>query len=652
MAIENVLMMNVVGKITDVDAFAKDMFLYQDIQIVDTMSEIDAGRFTLPVCEENLDELLGFARLKSGEDVADEKPFVDMVKKLSTLYDDKLEFNMEQLKSLDLNLSSVLEQEKQYEEFINTECMALEPNRARIAEIEKSITAYSYLKDLDVPMTDLDGLKYFSYVLGSVSKDNAARLKSIYNTVTSIVFHVGNNESEEVFLIISPKDLEVETRRILKALGFKTVEGLDQKYTKVPNDILTDLSLERIKLEKQIELCESKIQDYCHDNRREAENLFNVLTLYANINIMKRHMAFSEDNFYFSGWIPKKDKAKLEGIAKKYPGMIVMFSEANKSNKPPTKMKNNWVFKPFEALVKMYGVPAYNELDPTPFLSVTYLFCFGFMFGDVGQGLVLLLGGIIAGKKGMDLGNVLSRMAISSIIFGFIYGSIFGNETLLPTLWVRPFSSINTILITAVIVGVAMLLCGYIYSIINKLHSGDIKEGWFGPSGVAGLVLYITLLVCVLGTLTIGAGAVMPLYIVAAVLVVLVLFREPIANTIRHRKLYDSTAGDYYVEAGFGLFEMLLGMLSNTLSFIRVGAFALTHVGLFMAFETLAEMVGGGFGGIVVLILGNILIIVLEGLIDFIQCLRLQFYELFSKYYTGDGEEFIPLNTEIQNETI
>ncbi|MGL6293252.1 V-type ATPase 116kDa subunit family protein, partial [Eubacterium aggregans] len=249
-------------------------------------------------------------------------------------------------------------------------------------------------------------------------------------------------------------------------------------------------------------------------------------------------------------------------------------------------------------------------------------------------------------------GNVLSRMAISSIIFGFIYGSIFGNETLLPTLWVRPFSSINTILITAVIVGVAMILCGYIYSIINKLRSGDIKEGWFGPSGVAGLVLYITLLVCVLWILTIGACSVMPLYVVAAVLVVLVLFREPIANTIRHRKLYDSTAGDYYVEAGFGLFEMLLGMLSNTLSFIRVGAFALTHVGLFMSFETLAEMVGGGFGGIVVLILGNILIIVLEGLIDFIQCLRLQFYELFSKYYTGDGEEFVPLNTEIQNETI
>lgn len=246
-------------------------------------------------------------------------------------------------------------------------------------------------------------------------------------------------------------------------------------------------------------------------------------------------------------------------------------------------------------------------------------------------------------------------MAVSSIVFGFIYGSVFGNETLLPTLWVRPFSSINTILITAVVVGVAMLLCAYAYSIINKLRNHDIKEGWFGPSGVAGLVLYLTLLCCVLcalGYIPGGQPFAMPLGIAAVVLVFLVLFREPIANAIRHRKLYDTTAGDYYVEAGFGLFEMLLGMLSNTLSFIRVGAFALTHVGLFMAFETLATMVGGGFGGIIVLFLGNVLIIVLEGLIDFIQCLRLQFYELFSKYYTGDGVEFIPLNSEIHNGTV
>lgn len=312
------------------------------------------------------------------------------------------------------------------------------------------------------------------------------------------------------------------------------------------------------------------------------------------------------------------------------------------------------MFRPFESLVKMYGVPAYNELDPTPFLSITYLFCFGFMFGDVGQGLVLLLAGMILGRKGVQLGRVLTRMACSSIVFGFIYGSVFGNEKLLPAIWVKPFDSINTMLITAVVLGVLMLLVAYVYSIINKLRQHDIKEGVFGKNGIAGLVLYMSLLLCALSAAGIIPGwqpAVPFLAVLCVVLAVLVLLREPIVNAMHKRKLYDTSAGDYYVESGFELFEMLMAMFSNTLSFIRVGAFALTHVGLFMAFETLAEMVGGGFGGILVLIIGNIVVIVLEGLIDFIQCLRLQFYELFSKYYKGDGEEFVSVTSEL-NQTV
>lgn len=655
MAIENVVMMNVVGKNKYLDSFAKDIFFYKDIQLVDAMDEIDSGRFTLPISKDNIDELLGFTKLSSGGEIVDEKEYVNKVKVLSQMYNGELHLDMERLSTLDVDLQDVLEKEQFFENFTREECGDLEELHQKIHEIEVSINAYNYLKDIDIPMSEIDKMNYFSYSLGSISKDNAARLKSIYNTVTSIVFHVGNNENEEVFLIISPTEFQVETNRILKALGFKTIEGLDSKYTKVPNDILTDLHLERVKLEKKINDYNEKLDDFCKNHKDEAMNAYNVLTLYANINIMKKYMAFSKENFYFSGWVPKKDKERLQTLAQKYPGMIVLFSENDGTTKPPTKLKNNWVFKPFESLVKMYGVPAHNELDPTPFLSVTYLFCFGYMFGDVGQGIVLLLAGLILGKRGIELGHVLTRMSCSSIIFGFIYGSVFGNEKILPTLWVRPFSSINTILLTAIVCGVAMLLCAYIFSIINKLKIGDIKEGLFGPSGIAGLVLYLALLACVLCTLNYIPGGkpfALPLGILAIILVFFVLFREPIANTIKHRDLYDTTAGDYYVEAGFGLFEMLLGMLSNTLSFIRVGAFALTHVGLFMAFETLATMVGGGFGGIIVLFIGNILIIVLEGLIDFIQCLRLQFYELFSKYYTGDGHEFTPLMTEIKKELL
>lgn len=653
MAIENVMMMNVVGKINYVDRFAKDIFLFNDIQIVDAMNEIDTGRFTLPVCEENIGELLGFAQLVPGENMVDEKIFVQKVQKLNELYDNKLTLDTKALSKKEYDLGEILEKADRFQNYLDTEFENLGKAREELKRVNTSIEAYEYIKNIDVKMEDLNNMEYFTYTIGSVSKDNAARLKSIYNTVTSIVFHVGDtSQNEEVFMIISPKDFEVETNRILKALNFKLVEGYDDAYIKAPSDILADLGLEKVKLEKTISENETLLEKHRNENKVEAEEVFNVLTLYANLNIIKKYMAFSEENFYFSGWVSKKDRAALEKIAAQYDNMIVMFTDPDAANKPPTKMKNNWVFRPFETLVKMYGVPAYNELDPTPFLSITYLFCFGYMFGDVGQGLVLLLAGYIFGKRGVELGHVIARMACSSIIFGFIYGSIFGNESILPTLWVRPFENINTVLLTAVVLGVVMLFVAYLYSIINKLRAGDIKEGLFGKNGIAGFVLYISILLCALCATGIipGGSAFTPfLAVLAVALVILVLLREPIANTIRKRKLYDTSAGDYYVESGFELFEMLLAMLSNTLSFIRVGAFALTHVGLFMAFETLATMVGGGFGGVIVLIIGNVLIIVLEGLIDFIQCLRLQFYELFSKYYTGDGEEFVPLSSEIRN---
>lgn len=653
MAIENVMMMNVVGKINYVDRFAKDIFLFNDIQIVDAMNEIDTGRFTLPVCEENIGELLGFAQLVPGENMVDEKIFVQKVQKLNELYDNKLTLDTKALSKKEYDLGEILEKADRFQNYLDTEFENLGKAREELKRVNTSIEAYEYIKNIDVKMEDLNNMEYFTYTIGSVSKDNAARLKSIYNTVTSIVFHVGDtSQNEEVFMIISPKDFEVETNRILKALNFKLVEGYDDAYIKAPGDILADLGLEKVKLEKTISENETLLEKHRNENKVEAEEVFNVLTLYANLNIIKKYMTFSEENFYFSGWVSKKDRVALEKIAAQYDNMIVMFTDPDAANKPPTKMKNNWVFRPFETLVKMYGVPAYNELDPTPFLSITYLFCFGYMFGDVGQGLVLLLAGYIFGKRGVELGHVIARMACSSIIFGFIYGSIFGNESILPTLWVRPFENINTVLLTAVVLGVVMLFVAYLYSIINKLRAGDIKEGLFGKNGIAGFVLYISILLCALCATGIipGGSAFTPfLAVLAVALVILVLLREPIANTIRKRKLYDTSAGDYYVESGFELFEMLLAMLSNTLSFIRVGAFALTHVGLFMAFETLATMVGGGFGGVIVLIIGNVLIIVLEGLIDFIQCLRLQFYELFSKYYTGDGEEFVPLSSEIRN---
>ncbi|MBC3798330.1 V-type ATP synthase subunit I [Acetobacterium tundrae] len=653
MAIENVIMMDVVGKIEDVDKFTKDIFLFNDIQIIDAMREIDSGRFILPIQEENINGLLGFSQLISGEAKMGEKNYIKMVYKLNELYKGSLKLNMNSLANGETDLDKALEKVAEFERNIVAEYDEITHINIQIEELKKSRTAYSYINEVNARMSELDSLENFSYSIGSVTKDNAARLKSIYNSVTSIVFHVGNQQdNEEVFMIITPKDFEIESHRILKALNYKSIEGFRSDYTETPREILQLIEEKISELQVKCAVLFKKLNIHLEESRKDAAASFNTLSLYGNLNIIEKYMAFSEKNFYFSGWISKRDKEKMENIGKKYPDLIMMFFEINSgSGKPPTKLKNNWFFSPFEALVKMYGVPSFDELDPTPFLSITYMFCFGFMFGDIGQGFILSVVGFILGKKGVELGKVLLRLGICSVFFGFMYGSVFGFEEIIKPVWIRPFDEINTMLMTAVIIGMMMLLVAYIYSIINKLKKKEIKEGVFGKDGICGLILYSSLL----GLLGLNMGIFkqsglfnLILIGIAILMVVIVLIREPLSNYLfKSKQLYQEEVSEYYVESGFEIFEMLLGMLSNTLSFIRIGAFALTHVGLFMAFQTLAVMVQNGVMSVGILIFANIFIITLEGLIVSIQALRLQFYELFSKYYTGDGIEFKPIDLEI-----
>ena len=190
-----------------------------------------------------------------------------------------------------------------------------------------------------------------------------------------------------------------------------------------------------------------------------------------------------------------------------------------------------------------------------------------------------------------------------------------------------------------------MLLISYIYSITNAIKVKNVEEGVFGRNGVVGLMFYLTLLALVVGgfleyqIIPKWLGVILIIFLIA-----LMIVKEPLTHLILgKRPLYSEAASGYYIESSFDIIETLLSMLSNTVSFIRVGAFALTHVGLFIAFQTIANMMNSVTGSIITLIIGNIVIIGLEGLIVFIQGLRLEYYELFSKYYKGEGIDFDPV---------
>lgn len=650
MAIEKMVMMNIVGLKDFVDNVSKEVVLMENVDIVNALNEINESHFTLSVVEDNVKELVDMSLIKPLSDNQDYECILKKIDNLKEIYKEEFKVNKKYLnRPFDFELCSE-NIERLYNKLINPyeKIMALEDEAQRIQEFHEN---FIHIKDLEVKLETLRNLNYFTFTFGILSNENIRKLKRNYENITAIVLHTGSSEAGEVYLVISPKELELETNRILKSLSFHSIE-IPNEFSGTPVEIVKKLDIRRQEIDKELLDLNHKFSQLKMHCRDLVEQCYSRLKLQTMIKEVKNQMVFSNNFFYFSGWVPQKDEEKIRKRLNKWGNLIIEFKNEDDLEddfSPPTKLRNNWLFRPFEYLVEMYGVPSYTELDPTVFLSITYMFFFGAMFGDVGQGFILFLFGLLLKKKSELFGNILNRLGISSMIFGFLYGSIFGVEGVIPPLLFSPsfedFNSINTILISAVVIGVFLLLVSYIYSIINAIRQKDLKEGLFGRNGVVGLTFYIMLLM-LLGNIA-GVVKVLPTTLIISILVILIglmIVREPLSNLILNRRpLYHEDPSSYYIESSFDILETLLSMLSNTVSFIRVGAFALTHVGLFVAFEIIAHLLNSFAGTIITYIVANIVIIGLEGLIVFIQGLRLEYYELFSKYYKGEGTEFNPI---------
>jgi V/A-type H+-transporting ATPase subunit I len=298
----------------------------------------------------------------------------------------------------------------------------------------------------------------------------------------------------------------------------------------------------------------------------------------------------------------------------------------------------------------MYGIPAHNEFDPTVLVAITYILMFGAMFGDIGQGAVLAAAGLFMFFiRKSSLGWVLACVGISSVIFGFLYGSIFGLEDIVKGLWKAPMDNMEQLLIISIAFGAVIILLSIIINIVNSIKVKDYGRLFFDRNGLAGLVFYAGALSMAVYSYFEGKTAASAVFVILFLVIplLIMLFKGRLERIFIKHGRQSGEAG--FAEAFFEVFETVLGFLSNTISFVRVGAFALSHAGLALAFRTLHEMMGGA-AGVIVMIIGNILIIGLEGLIVAIQCLRLQYFEMFSRFFSGDGYEFKPIHICEKNE--
>lgn len=258
---------------------------------------------------------------------------------------------------------------------------------------------------------------------------------------------------------------------------------------------------------------------------------------------------------------------------------------------------------------------------------------FGMMFGDVGHGLVFVAVGVLARHR---LGSraVLPILAgVAATGFGLLYGSVFGNEHWLEPVWLSPLSDPTRMLAAALGWGVVFLSLGSVIAIYNRLRADDVNAALFDTGGLLSLVFYYGLLGGLLNLLWNGRFGLEAGTVVLLSLVPLIFYRW-----------HESSAppGERSMTVAVELFEMVIGFLTGSLSFLRVAAFSINHVALSLAVFTLAGM-SEGYGHWIMLVFGNLFIIILEGVIVGIQVLRLEYFEGFSRYFYADGRPFVPL---------
>lgn len=645
MSVEKMTMMNIIGNISDVDNVLEDIILSKKVELVSAISEIEDNSFVFNVKDENLEKIIDlnhitpFSKNKSYDELLIR---AQEIKEMLNIEISSSEENLIQ----DFDEDKILEEFNKLYEEIRVPSNKLKDIKEQLQNLESFRKNFSLIRDVDIRVESLKNLQYFDFKFGVLSKEDRIKLKKNYENILAIILHTGTAKEGEVYLVMYPSNISEEMDRILRSLNFKEIR-ISKEYNGTPKEMIGYLKDKKQELETEIETLNSTIEEFKTEHRKMIISIINTLKTREKTQEVKEKLARSQKFFYLSGWVSKKDKKDIENSMDEYEDMLVMFKD-DSDIMPPTKLRNNWIFKPFESLVKMYGMPSYNELDPTPFLSLSYMFLFGAMFGDLGQGLVLLLAGLFLGRKNKMFGGLLSRLGFSSMVFGGLYGAVFGFENILPAILIKPFENINTVLIAAILIGIVLILISYIYGMINSYKMKDVEDGLFGKEGLVGLIFYITLLLLIGGNLLDKTLLSMGLGIIIIIICVLAMvFKQPLTHLIQgKRPLHGEDISGYYIESVFSIIETLLSMLSGTVSFIRVGAFALTHVGLFIAFETIGHMIGTASGNIIILIIGNIIIIGLEGLIVFIQGLRLQYYELFSRYYKGEGREFKPVNTK------
>jgi len=512
--------------------------------------------------------------------------------------------------------------------------------RENIHHAQQLTVGLKRFENLEIDLGRFSRVSEFMHIfIGTVLQNDLSQLQRALSLTNTVLEVFDKSEDYAYIAVLTEIEHKTEVKELLKTAAFHEM-SIPPELNNYPENIRQELTQLLDTAHKSIELQTRDIQQVLKRHRQAITFINHLLKRAAPKVMMAEALNTQGQLVYLEGWIPAvREQQVRQSLTEHliYPHIMeTRVPRADEFASVPTLQRNQRWLGSFEKLVGQFGIPSYGEIDPTGLFAFSYILMFGMMFGDMGHGAIIIVAGILLRKKIPGLMSFAMFTGLSSILFGWLYGSVFGYETIVKPLWISPLHDPLQMLFVALVWGIAFILIVNLLSIFNLYRLGLHQQALFGGRGFAGFVLFAGGVYLVTQLFTQQA--------VSALALVLVVLPLTVILTFNWQKLQGSMLEKTLVTLIEAL-DSVINNLSNTLSFLRVAAFSLNHVALATAVFTLAAMMDG-VGHWVTVVLGNLFIIVLEGAIVAIQCLRLEYYEGFSRFFQGQGKQFAPLKME------
>jgi len=519
---------------------------------------------------------------------------------------------------------------------------SFEEKLRQLADAERMVEELSRALDdfanLNLDLSLLQGEKQFLDIqIGVVPSSGLRQLEEAAKLAEHITYSFHEKEGNAHVVIVGPRgQRENEIKAVLDTAGFRKLT-IPPELRNEPEEVRRELAQRREDVLAKRGDHIREITEFASAVAGELTQVQATLAMAAPFVELETAARSSGYLSVVSGWIPARDIRRTEQqIANKLSNpfrLAIRDPRPAERSSVPTVMLRGRLLAPFAELVKQYGIPRYGEVDPTLLFALTFILMFGMMFGDIGHGATIMGAAWLGRKRLKSFTPFVVAAGGAAVLFGLAYGSIFGYEELVHPLWIAPLSDPILMLKVAVGWGIGFIVMVTALSIHNRIVDRDYLGALFESNGVASIVLYLSLLYAVYELFSRGESGVLSLSAAVLSLATLMAWkwretRAPVAERVLV----------VFVET----LETITSYFSNTLSFLRVTAFSLNHVALAIAVFTLADTMSAT-GYWVTVVLGNIFILVLEGAIVTIQALRLEYFEGFSRFFSGDGREFRPL---------